>query len=61
MIIQGSLPCLYTIHNEYSVLSKANYKQVGETMIYITGDTHVEDVLAKRAYDAKEEIGRAHV
>ena len=27
-------------HNENSVLSKANYKQVGEIMIYLTGDTH---------------------
>ena len=26
MIIQGSLPCLYTIHNENSVLLKVNYK-----------------------------------
>ena len=27
-------------YNENSVLSKVNYKQVGEKMIYLTGDTH---------------------
>ena len=26
MIIQGSLPCLYTIHNKYSVLQERRYK-----------------------------------